>query len=66
MVSEESTQKILKELRQAGFVHVRTTGSHSRWEHGSGIAVTVPDGHRRISPGVVRKVRKAIQEAQSL
>jgi predicted RNA binding protein YcfA (HicA-like mRNA interferase family) len=64
VVSEESTQKILKELRQAGFVRTRGTGSHSWWEHPSGAGVAVPDGHRRISPGVVRKVRKAIEEAR--
>lgn len=66
MVSDEPTQKILKELREAGFVAIRTRGSHTWWEHESGIGISVPDGHRRISPGVVRKVRKAIEEARSL
>jgi predicted RNA binding protein YcfA (HicA-like mRNA interferase family) len=53
---------MLKELRDAGFVPLRTTGSHTWWEkNGRGIAV--PDGHRMISPGVVRQIRKAIEEA---
>lgn len=62
MVSDEPTRKIVKELRVAGFILIRTTGSHSWWEK-NGKGVSVPDGHRMISAGVVRKIRKTIEEA---
>jgi predicted RNA binding protein YcfA (HicA-like mRNA interferase family) len=65
VVSEEPTRKIVKELREAGFTRIRRRGSHSRWEHKCGIAVSVPDGHRTISPKVVREARQAIQKARS-
>ena len=65
MVSDQPTRKIVKELRDAGFISLRTTGSHTWWER-NGVGVSVPDGHRTISAGVVRKVRKAIEEARSL
>ena len=63
MVSEEPTRKLVKRLKEAGFTPVRTVGSHTTYVNGS-IQVVVPDGHRTISPGVVRQVNKAIQEAQ--
>lgn len=62
MVSEQPTRKIVKALRDAGFKPLRTSGSHTVWGKGS-VAVTVPDGHKTISPGVVRQVNNAIQEA---
>lgn len=62
MVSEEPTQSVVKRLRDAGFVPHRTVGSHTMWKNGT-VSVPVPDGHRKISPGVVRKVNKAIEEA---
>jgi len=62
MVSEEPTRKVTKRLRDAGFAPVRTVGSHTVWQNGS-VKVTVPDGHRTISPGVVRQINKAIEEA---
>jgi len=65
MVSDEPTRKMVKELRDAGFVPIRKRGSHTRWEHPSGIGVSVPDGHRKISPGVVNSIRKAIEETRS-
>lgn len=44
-------------------VRVSTDGRHSKWQHPSGVWVPVPDCHRTISPGVVRKVNKAIDES---
>ncbi|MFF9565716.1 type II toxin-antitoxin system HicA family toxin [Leifsonia sp. NPDC014704] len=63
MAKEESTQKVVKRLRDAGFERVRTKGSHSVWKNGS-VQVTVPDGHKTISAGVVRKIDEKIAEAQ--
>lgn len=62
MVSEQPTRKMVKALRDAGFEQIRTVGSHSVWANGS-ISVSVPDGHKTISPGVVRQINKAIEEA---
>ena len=65
MVSEEPTRLVTKRLRAAGFEPIRTVGSHTVWENSAkGVKVTVPDGHRTISPGVVRKINKAIEEAK--
>lgn len=64
MVSEQPTRKVQKELKSAGFVPVRTAGSHTWWEHLAGVGVSVPDGHKTISPGVYRKILKAIKEAK--
>ncbi|QMU97861.1 type II toxin-antitoxin system HicA family toxin [Microbacterium esteraromaticum] len=63
MVSEQPTRKIVKVLRDAGFTPARTVGSHTVWVNGN-VSISVPDGHKTISPGVVRKVHKAIEEAQ--
>jgi hypothetical protein len=38
-------------------------GSHGKWTHPSGAQVSIPDGHRTISPGVVRQVNNAIKAA---
>lgn len=54
----------MRQLRAAGFVPVRRSGSHTWWEHGSGVGVAVPDGHRTISPGVYRNIERAIKEAR--
>lgn len=62
VVSTQPTRMVLKELRRAGFVPDRTVGSHTTWKGPSGRSVTVPDGHREISPGVYRKVKQAIQD----
>lgn len=63
MVSEQPTRKMLKLLRKAGFEPIRTEGSHTRWETKGGVSISVPDGHRTISPGVVRQIMKKIEEA---
>jgi predicted RNA binding protein YcfA (HicA-like mRNA interferase family) len=39
-------------------------GSHAHWTHATGVSITVPDGHRTISPGVYRKITGAIAEAK--
>lgn len=63
MVSEQPTRKVIRELRNAGFVPVRRKGSHTVYAAGA-VSVTVPDGHRMISPGVYRQIMKKIEEAQ--
>lgn len=52
-------------LKDAGFTRVSTDGRHSKWAaHPSGPWVAVPDSHRTISPGVVRKINRAIEESK--
>ncbi|SHU27187.1 YcfA-like protein [Mycobacteroides abscessus subsp. abscessus] len=63
MVSEQPTRNVVKKLKKAGFVRINGQGSHSRWRHPSGVVITVPDGHRTISPGVVRIIDKTIDQA---
>jgi len=63
MVSEQPTRKVVRELRRAGFVPVRSRGSHTVYEKNS-VTITIPDGHPVISPGVYRQVLKKIKEAR--
>jgi predicted RNA binding protein YcfA (HicA-like mRNA interferase family) len=63
VVSEEPTRNVVRRLKKAGFIRTEASGSHGRWQHPSGPMVFVPDGHRTISPGVVRQVNEAIADA---
>lgn len=65
MVSEQPTRVITKRLKAGGFQATTTVGSHTKWVHPTGVQISLPDGHRTISPGVVRQVDKAIAEAKS-
>jgi len=65
MVSEQSTRHVVAELRAAGFAPLRSRGSHTLWVHPGGEAVVVPDGHRRISPGVYRRILQAVGRSAS-
>lgn len=65
MVKEEPTRQVAKRLKEAGFIRVSTDGRHSKWQHPSGVWVPVPDSHRTISAGVVRKINKAIDESKA-
>jgi len=64
MIAEQPIRKVTRELRDAGFEPVRTVGSHTWWQHPNGTGVAVPDGHRTISPGVYRKILKALEAAR--
>ncbi|MGB8505796.1 type II toxin-antitoxin system HicA family toxin [Mycobacterium sp.] len=63
-MKEEPTRSVIKRLKEAGFTRISTDGRHSKWTHRSGVWVPVPDSHRAISPGVVRKINKAIDESR--
>lgn len=54
----------MRQLRDAGFHAVRTQGSHTVYQKGA-LSVTVPDGHRTVSPWAYRKVLKEIEESKS-
>ncbi|MGY4769427.1 type II toxin-antitoxin system HicA family toxin [Kribbella sp. CWNU-51] len=65
MVSEQPTRRVVKAFKDAGWRRVRTEGSHSVYGCPCGQHVfTLPDGHRAISPGVVRKAGKALAECE--
>lgn len=52
-------------LRSAGWKPIRKVGSHTVWQSADTRSmVSVPDGHRIISPGVMRKILKALEEDQ--
>ncbi|OBG23971.1 hypothetical protein A5765_18070 [Mycolicibacterium celeriflavum] len=60
----EKATDLVKRLRAAGFTPIDAKGSHTKWTHPSGVHVVVPTGHRTISPGIVRKVDKAIEQSK--
>ncbi len=64
MVSEQPTRVVVRRLRDAGYIPIRTVRSHTVWMNDK-VTVSIPDGHRTISPGVVRRVDKAIREART-
>ena len=59
MTKEQPTRRMVRLLKDAGFVAIRSKGSHTVYSYGD-ISITVPDGHRTVSPGVVREIEKAI------
>jgi predicted RNA binding protein YcfA (HicA-like mRNA interferase family) len=63
MVSEQPTRKVVKASRDAGWKRVRTVRSHGVYVCSCGQhKFTLPDGHRKISPGVFRKAGNALAE----
>jgi predicted RNA binding protein YcfA (HicA-like mRNA interferase family) len=64
VVKSESARQLAKRLKEAGFTRVSTDGRHSKRQHPSGVWVPVPDSHKTISPGVVRRVNNAIDESK--
>jgi predicted RNA binding protein YcfA (HicA-like mRNA interferase family) len=61
VIAEQPTRTVVKRLTAAGWSALRTRGSHTQWACPTGAhQVTVPDGHRTLSPGVVRVITKAM------
>ena len=66
MVSEQPARSVVRALRNAGWVEGKTVGSHTKWHcPGGQHTFSLPDGHKTISPGVVRKVTQAIESCIS-
>ena len=65
MIAPAPTREIIKQLRAAGFTKRDGKGSHTTWtcEHDR-YSISVPTGHRVISPGVRTQVNKAINRCQ--
>jgi len=64
VVKDEPAREVSKRLKEAGCVRVSTDGRHAKWRHPSGVWVPVPESHRMISAGVVRKIDRAIAESE--
>jgi len=63
MVSEQPTRKMVKELKDAGWTVIRSDGRHTVYGCPCGKhTFPLPQSHKTISAGVVRKCRKAIEE----
>jgi predicted RNA binding protein YcfA (HicA-like mRNA interferase family) len=52
-------------LRNAGWIPIRTVGSHTTWQGPNGTRYPIPDGHRTISVGVYRGLLKKVEEDES-
>lgn len=62
MVTEQPTRKVKQEFERAGWTPGRKKGSHTMWTCPSGVCTfPLPDGHRKISPGVYRKATNALK-----
>lgn len=62
-MKHEKPKDIVRRLTLAGFEKLpqkRTSGSHTQWKCGT-VKISVPTGHDKVSPGVVRKVNTAIE-----
>ena len=64
MVSAEPTRKMVKLLRQAGWTPGKTVGSHTKRYSPDGRTLSIPDGHKMTSPGLVRQIQKAIEDTK--
>ena len=62
VVSEQPTRRVIRLLSRAGWMHISSVGSHSKWRGPNGTTFTLPDGHRVISPGVYRALLAAMKE----
>lgn len=62
MVSEEPTRKVVREFTKAGWMELRRDGRHAVYGCPCGShTFPLPTTHKTVSPGVVRKARKAIE-----
>jgi len=66
-----TARELQKAARQLGFTKSRQTGSHERWNHPDGRAVTIPlHGGREIGPPlffkILRQLGVTLEEFQKL
>lgn len=66
MIAPAPTREIIKQLRAAGFTERDGKGSQTSWtcKHGR-YSISVPTGHRTISPGVRTQVNKTINQCHT-
>lgn len=62
MVTEQQTRKVVKQMKAAGWTPGAKRGSHTKWVCPAGEhTFSLADGHRRVSPGVYRKLLAALK-----
>jgi predicted RNA binding protein YcfA (HicA-like mRNA interferase family) len=66
MLNEQPTRRVVRMLRVAGWTAGATIGSHTKWTGPNGTSFSLPDGHRRISPGVYRSLLEAMKEDEGV
>ena len=64
MMAPKKTRDVLREVRAAGFVHVRSKGSHSVWRHQDGRQATIPDGHREVAGGTYLNIMRVVKKEE--
>lgn len=64
MMEPKKTRDVLQEARAAGFVHVRSTGSHAVWRHPGGRQATIPDGHREVVGGTYLSIMRVVKKEE--
>ena len=63
MTKEQTSRDVVKMLKKAGWIPAaKFVGSHRKWTAPNGETLSVPEGHKMISPGVMRTIEKAIKE----
>jgi predicted RNA binding protein YcfA (HicA-like mRNA interferase family) len=66
MIAPAPTREIVKQLAAAGFTKRDGKGSHTTWTCAHDrYNVSVPTGHRTISPGVRRQIDTAISRCDT-
>lgn len=60
----EEGRDILREVRAAGFVHVRSKGSHSVWRHSDRRQVTILDGPREVAGGTYLGIMRVAKKEE--
>lgn len=66
MIAPAPTREIVKQLKIAGFTQRNAKGSHTFWTCRHGIHhISVPTGHRTISPGIRSQINAKIAECQT-
>lgn len=67
MVSGEPTRQMVTEFRKAGWRALKTDGRHTKYGYPCGShTFPLPDSHKTISPGAVRKARRTIKNCEEL
>jgi predicted RNA binding protein YcfA (HicA-like mRNA interferase family) len=64
-MSSGTAREFQSAARKLGFVRTRQTGSHERWNHPDGRAVTIPlHGGREIGPPLFYKILRQLDITQ--
>lgn len=63
MTKEQASRDVVKMLKKAGRVPASTfVGGPRKRTAPNGKTLSIPEGHKMISPGVMRQIEKALEE----